>query len=100
MEVPVCMSSRELSSPQGRWVMGGGTGCLAACLTAPTPMAPQDHVWPPRLPWGHPVSPAEAAGTLQEPCLATVPHGSDSRGACGCLLAASRETVGEDTASG
>ncbi|OWK07494.1 hypothetical protein Celaphus_00008670 [Cervus elaphus hippelaphus] len=50
VEVPVCMSSRELSSPQGRRVMGGRTGCLAACLTAPTPR-------PPRTVYGLPVSP-------------------------------------------
>lgn len=45
MEVPVCVSSQELASPQGRRLTGGRMGCLAVCLTAP-----QDRAQPPRPP--------------------------------------------------
>ena len=49
MEVPVCMSSRELSTPQGRRVMGGGTGCLPHSAH---PHGPTHLVHLPLLFWG------------------------------------------------
>lgn len=98
MEVPVCMSSRELSSPQGRRVMGGRTGCLAACLTAPTPR-------PPRTVYGLPVSPGaipspgqRRQGRSRSPVCRLCLTGLTPAGLT--FLAAPRETVGEDTASG
>lgn len=66
-------------NPPGEAGDGGRDGLPASQRPPPRPH---------RTMYGLPVSPAEAAGTLQEPCLPTLPHGSDSRGAYGCLLAA------------